>query len=63
MLEVKFSSMTAGTFNQNEWILDDKLDAMIADSLATVDNDARLAKYAEIQKYLTTDVVPSYNFV
>ncbi len=61
LLEVKFSSMTAGTFNQNEWILDDKLDAMIADSLATVDNDARLAKYAEIQKYLTTDVVPTIN--
>jgi peptide/nickel transport system substrate-binding protein len=59
ILEFKYASWTVGNWNQNEWLQDDKLDAMISDALATIDNDQRMEKYAEIQKYLTADVVPS----
>ncbi len=56
---MRYHSESAPTWEQNEWLLDETLDAMIEDALATVDQLERFEKYAEIQKYiydLTTTV-------
>ncbi|MDD3165597.1 MAG: ABC transporter substrate-binding protein [Oscillospiraceae bacterium] len=64
LLETKYASWTLGNYNQNEWLQDDALDAMILDALSTVNDDERSQKYAEIQRYITGEVVPSvYTFV
>jgi len=52
MYQQRYSSSTAGTWQQNEWLQDTALDAMITDALATIDQTARFAKYSEIQKNL-----------
>lgn len=39
------------------WVNDEKLDGMIADALATIDNDERVAKYEAIQDYLADQCV------
>ncbi|MGC9530210.1 MAG: ABC transporter substrate-binding protein [Candidatus Bipolaricaulaceae bacterium] len=52
LLESRYHSSSAPTWEQNEWLLDDVLDAMIEEALATVDKDARFAKYAEVQQYI-----------
>ncbi|MDO4339520.1 MAG: ABC transporter substrate-binding protein [Eubacteriales bacterium] len=59
LLESKYASWTLGNYNQNEWLQDDTLDSMIEEALATVDDTEREAKYAEIQKYVVNEVVPS----
>ena len=53
VLNLLYNSANAGTFNYFHWMLDDKLDQMIIDSLAEQDHDARMAKYAEAQKYIS----------
>jgi peptide/nickel transport system substrate-binding protein len=52
MYQQRYSSSTAGTWQQNEWLQDPALDAKITDALATIDQTARFAKYSEIQKDL-----------
>jgi peptide/nickel transport system substrate-binding protein len=52
MLKQRYSSSTAGTWQQNEWLQDPKLDAQITDALATLDDGQRFAKYAKIQEEL-----------
>jgi len=52
MYKQRYSSSTAGTWQQNEWLQDTALDAKIDDALATLDQNERFAKYAEIQKEL-----------
>jgi len=52
MLKTRYHSSSCGSWEQMEWLQDPKLDAMIEDALATVDNDARFTKYAEIQHYI-----------
>jgi peptide/nickel transport system substrate-binding protein len=52
MYQQRYSSSTAGTWQQNEWLQDHALDAKITDALATIDQTARFAKYSEIQKDL-----------
>lgn len=52
MLKTRYHSSSCGTWEQMEWLQDAELDAMIEDALATVDNDARFAKYATIQHYI-----------
>lgn len=49
----RYLSFTAALTSQNEWLLDDKLDAMIYDSFATADESERYAKYGKIQHYIT----------
>ena len=49
MLQQRYTSPTANTWQQNEWLLDEELDAAIADALLTVDEADRFAKYAELQ--------------
>lgn len=46
----RYSSNTAGTWQQCEWLEDAELDAEIAEALTTVDRDKRAEKYAAIQK-------------
>ena len=49
MLQQRYTSPTANTWQQNEWLLDEDLDARIADALLTMDRDERYAKYAALQ--------------
>ncbi|MBC7098283.1 ABC transporter substrate-binding protein [Candidatus Bipolaricaulota bacterium] len=58
LLESRYHSSSAPTWEQNEWLLDPTLDAMIEDALATVDRKERFAKYAEIQNYIV-DLCPT----
>jgi peptide/nickel transport system substrate-binding protein len=58
LLKVRYHSDAAATWSQNEWLLDDDLDAMINDALATVDQEARYAKYRELQGYIV-DLCPT----
>jgi len=58
LLESRYHSSSAPTWEQNEWLLDPTLDAMIEDALATVDREERFAKYAEIQNYIV-DLCPT----
>ncbi len=59
ILELKYASWTLGNWNQNEWMQDEKFDSMLTEALGTVDDDARIALYGEMQKYLVEEVVPS----
>jgi peptide/nickel transport system substrate-binding protein len=52
MYQQRYSSSTAGTWQQDEWLQDPALDAKITDALATIDQNARFAKYSVIQKEL-----------
>jgi peptide/nickel transport system substrate-binding protein len=58
LLKVRYHSDAAPTWSQNEWLLDDTLDQMIDDALATVDQDERYAKYRDLQDYIV-DLCPS----
>ena len=48
----RYHSDATGSWEQMEWMLDKKLDAMIDDSLGTVDNKERERKYQEIEAYI-----------
>jgi len=58
LLESRYHSSSAATWEQNEWLLDETLDAMIEDSIATIDRAERFAKYSEIQQYIV-DLCPT----
>ncbi|MBL8131707.1 MAG: ABC transporter substrate-binding protein [Anaerolineae bacterium] len=58
MLQQRYHSSTAPTWQQNEWLLDPDLDARIMDALNTADAGERFAKYAELQAYIA-DLSPS----
>ena len=58
LLESRYHSNSAPTWEQNEWLLDKTLDADIEDAINTVDRAARFAKYAQIQQYIT-DLCPT----
>lgn len=58
LLQSRFHSTTAATFNQNEWLLDPEYDQMIEDALATLDQEERFAKYTELQHYIV-DLSPT----
>ncbi|HIH98295.1 MAG TPA: ABC transporter substrate-binding protein [Thermoplasmata archaeon] len=49
ILESKYHSKSALSWEQNEWLLSDEIDMMIEDALSTIDQEARFAKYGEIQ--------------
>ncbi len=49
ILESRYHSKSAPTWEQNEWLLDPELDAAIEDAIATLDMKERFAKYAELQ--------------
>jgi peptide/nickel transport system substrate-binding protein len=58
ILSSRYHSDSAPTWEQNEWLLDPKLDAMIEGAIATIDMKERYDKYAEIQKIIN-DLQPS----
>lgn len=58
MLQQRYTSPTANTWQQNEWLLDEDLDARISDALLTVDEAERFAKYAELQAEIA-EMAPS----
>jgi ABC-type transport system substrate-binding protein len=49
---MRYHSESAPTWEQNEWLLDETLDAMIEEALETVDQLERFEKYSEIQQYI-----------
>jgi peptide/nickel transport system substrate-binding protein len=52
ILEARYKSSTANTWEQNEWLMDKQYDALIADALGTVDRQERYKKYHELQDYI-----------
>lgn len=55
-LESRYHSKTMGTWEQGEWLNNAELDSMIEDSLATLNQEERFAKYAEIQNYVVDNI-------
>ncbi|MBA7613451.1 hypothetical protein ES703_20700 [subsurface metagenome] len=49
---MRYHSESAPSWEQNEWLLDETLDAMIEDALETVDQLERFEKYSDIQHYI-----------
>lgn len=58
MIQSKYHSSSAGTWEQTEWLQNKELDNMIEDAIATVNDEERFAKYREIQDYIV-DLCPS----
>jgi peptide/nickel transport system substrate-binding protein len=58
-LELRYHSKNQGNWEQGEWLGDSKLDGMIEDSLATVDQKERFDKYAKIQNYIVDQLCPT----
>jgi peptide/nickel transport system substrate-binding protein len=58
MLKQRYHSSSAATWSQNEWLLDEELDAAIDDALTTIDQAERFEKYKAIQADLA-DRAPS----
>lgn len=53
LIESRYHSSSAPTWEQNEWLLDSALDAMIESAINTVDQAERFARYAGIQHMIT----------
>jgi len=58
MIETRYHSSNAGTWEQMEWLRDPEIDALIDDALATVDTEERFGKYHTLQEMLV-EMVPS----
>jgi peptide/nickel transport system substrate-binding protein len=58
LLEGRYHSKTAATWEQSEWLLDKDIDKMIDESYTIIDTKERLAKYREISK-LIMDYCPT----
>lgn len=58
MLVNRYHSKVAGTWQQNEWLLNTTIDKMIEDSLTTLNMNERTRKYYEIQK-IVFEMYPS----
>ncbi|MBW1720673.1 MAG: hypothetical protein JRJ78_01275 [Deltaproteobacteria bacterium] len=58
LLEARYGSSSAATWEQNEWLMDKKFDEMIKDALETVDRKKRFEKCYKIQDYIV-DLCPT----
>jgi peptide/nickel transport system substrate-binding protein len=58
-LESQFHSKTAGSYENSSWIISDELDAAIEDAMTTQDREQRFEKYADLQHYVTDELVPT----
>lgn len=58
ILMSKYHSDSCGTWEQGEWLQDAEIDAMIEDSLATIDKEERFKKYSIIQQKIV-ELCPS----
>jgi peptide/nickel transport system substrate-binding protein len=52
ILMSRYHSNSAATWEQNEWLLDPKIDSMLEGAIATIDREERFKKYREIQEAL-----------
>lgn len=52
LLKQRYHSSSASTWSQNEWLLDETLDAAIDDALSTIETTERFAMYAELQSQI-----------
>ncbi|NLS44646.1 MAG: ABC transporter substrate-binding protein [Firmicutes bacterium] len=52
MLKSRYHSSTCGSYEQQEWLGDDQVDALINKALGTIDRDERFAVYAQVQERL-----------
>lgn len=59
LLETKYKSASAATWEQNEWLLDPELDQRIDDAIRTIDQKERFAEYSELIKYIHEDLCPT----
>jgi len=50
LLESRYHSKSAPTWEQNEWLLNSTIDKMIEDAISTIDRNERFKKYCEIQR-------------
>jgi peptide/nickel transport system substrate-binding protein len=57
MLKQRYHSSTTGTWQQVEWLQDTELDTAIDDALATLEDQERYQKYADIQEQLAERAV------
>lgn len=58
ILEARYKSDSAATWEQNEWLLDSNLDKMIDDAINTIDREERFKKYSDIQHFIV-DLCPT----
>ena len=58
ILESRYHSGSAATWEQNEWLLDSDLDAKIEEAIKTTDIQERFNQYYDIQEYIV-DLCPS----
>lgn len=58
MLETRYHSKSQGTWEQCEWLGSAEIDAAIEDALATIDEEERFKKYADIQHKIA-DLAPT----
>jgi len=52
LLESRYHSSSAATWEQNEWLLNDWYDAKIEEAINTVDRDERFVIYGELQQFI-----------
>jgi len=60
LLDSRYHSKSANTWEQNEWLQDPAIDNMLEDAIATIDMDERFETYGKIQKKID-DLCPSIN--
>ncbi len=58
VLKSKYHSSNTGTWEQAEWLQNEEIDAMIEESLSTVDRKERVELYGEIQEKIV-EICPS----
>lgn len=58
ILEARYHSKSTGTWEQAEWLLNKEIDAAIEDATSTVDTEARMKKYRDIQAKIV-DMAPT----
>ncbi|MCE4613787.1 MAG: ABC transporter substrate-binding protein [Desulfurococcales archaeon] len=62
LLESRYHSKSAASWEQNEWLLNETIDQMIEDALSTLDKDERFAKYCDIQKLVVKEAYSLFLF-
>jgi peptide/nickel transport system substrate-binding protein len=55
ILEMRYTTKTAPTVHQGEWILSDHFDNELANAIKTVDENERFALYRDIQKHIVEE--------
>ncbi|WP_434310551.1 ABC transporter substrate-binding protein [Hominifimenecus sp. rT4P-3] len=59
LIQSRYSKTTQGTWNNGEWLDDEKMEADLKDALLTVDDAERNQKYAALQNYIVDELCPS----